>query len=99
MLDKKLLASDAVVESVMRGTPKAASKRSIERHFKTATGLSPKKLANIQRAQQAVRMLKEGKNPSSAAADAGYYDQPHLTKELKQLMGSRPSDVDDVNQV
>ena len=94
-----LLVSDAIVESVMQGNPKSASKRSIERHFKTTTGISPKKMANIRRAQHAVRLLKKGTDPSTAAMDAGYYDQPHLTKELKQLMDSSPRNVDDVNQV
>ena len=94
-----VLANDDIVDGVLRGTPKAASKRSIERHFKTTTGLSPKKMADIRRAQEAVRMLKSGKDPSTTAVDAGYYDQPHLSKSLKKLMDSLPSDVDDINQV
>lgn len=99
MVTSGLLVSDDVVDSVIRGQPKAASKRSVERHFKSVTGLSPKKMANISRAQQAVRMLKEGTTPSVAAVDAGYYDQPHLANELKRLMDSHPSDVSDINQV
>ena len=99
MVSSGLLSSDEVVDGVMRGKHKAASQRSVERHFKSITGLSPKKIANIRRAQQAVRILKSGASPSHAAAEAGYYDQPHLTKELKRLMGSHPSDVNDVKQL
>lgn len=99
MVKNDILASDTIVNSVMRGTPKAASKRSVERHFKATTGLSPKKMASIRRAQQAVRMLKGGASPSAVANETGYYDQPHLAKELKRLMDSHPSDVDDVTQI
>lgn len=99
MVERGIVASDEVVEGVMRGTPKAASRRSVERHFKTTTGLSPKKLADIRRAQAAVRMLKAGKDPATTAAEAGYYDQPHMSKELKRLMDSLPSDVDDISQI
>ena len=99
MVQRGVLANDVLVDGMLHGTPKAASKRSVERHFKTTTGLSPKKLADIRRAQEAVRMLKTGKDPSAAAAEAGYYDQPHLSKSLKRLMDSLPSDVDDINQV
>jgi hypothetical protein len=94
-----VLASDIIVKSELDGTPKAASKRSIERHFKETTGLTSKKLADIRRAQEAVRMLKGGKDPAATAADAGYYDQPHLSRSLKKLMDSLPSDVDDITQV
>jgi len=99
MVRAGVLANDEIVDSVLRGTPKAASNRSVERHFKTTTGLSPKKLADIRRAQEAVRMLQAGKDPSTTAADAGYYDQPHLSKSLKKLMDSLPSDVDNIHQV
>ncbi len=94
-----VLANDAIVDGVLRGAPKATSKRSVERHFKATTGITPKKLADIRRAQEAVRLLKAGKDPSVAAIDAGYYDQPHLSKSLKQLMDTLPSDVEDINQV
>lgn len=99
MAEDGLLATDAVVAGVIRGTPKAASKRSVERHFKTTTGLSPKKIAAIRRAGQAVRRLKSGDNPSVVAADAGYYDQSHLAKELRRLMDATPSDVNDIHQI
>lgn len=99
MVERNVLANNAVVDSALKNKPKAASVRSVERHFKTTTGLTLKKLADIRRAQQAVRMLKAGKNPSVTAAETGYYDQPHLSRSLKQLMDSLPSDVDDVNQV
>jgi methylphosphotriester-DNA--protein-cysteine methyltransferase len=99
MVSQGVLRNDTVVQSMLQGTPKASSQRSLQRHFKTTTGLSRKKLADIRRAQDAVRRLKEGDTPADAAANAGYYDQPHLTKSLKRLMDSSPTDVDDVNQV
>jgi hypothetical protein len=94
-----VLASNSIVDGILKDAPKATSKRSVERHFKATTGLTPKKLADIRRAQQAVRILKAGESPSIAAIEAGYYDQPHMSRSLKRLMDSLPSDVDDINQV
>ncbi len=99
MVSQNVLQNDDIVHGMLQGTPKAASTRSVQRHFKAVTGITHKNLTDIRRAQQAVRLLKDGKNPSRVAADAGYYDQPHLTKSLKRLMDSSPTDVDDVNQV
>lgn len=99
MVSLGVLKNDAIVEHILHGAPKAASKRSVQRHFKTTTGITHKKLADIHRAQQAVRLLKKGKDPATTASDTGYYDQPHLTKSLKHLMDSSPTAVDDINQV
>lgn len=99
MISSGVLKNDSIVAGILHRTPKAASKRSVQRHFKTTTGISHKKLEDIQRAQQAVRLLKKGTDPTTTASDTGYYDQPHLTKSLKRLMDSSPSSVDDINQV
>jgi hypothetical protein len=94
-----LLAMDEVVAAVLQGTPKAMSDRHMQRHFMQATGLTRKALEQIHRAQKAVGLIKSGLSPSSAAADAGFSDQPHLTKSLQKLMHSRPSDVSDIHKL
>jgi hypothetical protein len=99
MVRSGVLKNDGVVDGVLQGSPKAASNRTVQRHFKATTGLTRKQLEEIRRAQQAVRLLKAGQDSATTAAEAGYYDQPHLTKSLKRLMDSPPSNVDDVNQV
>lgn len=97
MEKRGLLAMDDVVAAVLQGTPKAMSDRNMQRHFIQATGLTRKSLDQIQRAQAAVKLIKEGATPGAAAADTGYTDQPHLSKSLKKLMESRPSEVDDIH--
>ena len=99
MSKRDVLQQDAVVDGILKGAPKASSHRSVQRHFKEVTGITKKKLDDIYRAKKAVRLLKDGKRPLDVAVDAGYYDQPHLSKSLKNLMDSTPNNVDDVNQV
>lgn len=99
MITAGILQHDALVTSHTTAQPKAASKRAVQRHFVQTTGLTPHQLKQIQRAQEAVRLLKDGKKPSDAAADAGYTDQPHLSKSLKKIMHRKPSDVDDIHKL
>jgi hypothetical protein len=94
-----VLKNDEIVEGILRGKPKAASKRAVQRHFKGTTGVAHKTLLRIHQAQHAVRLLQQGKSPAEAAADAGYADQPHLAKSLKSIMHKKSSDVDDVHKL
>jgi hypothetical protein len=99
MVKTGLLKNDGVVDGALNGTPKAISSRGAQRHFVHTTGMSQKRLTQIKRAQEAVTLLKQGKKPSEAAADAGYSDQPHLAKSLKQIMDSTPGNVDDIHKL
>jgi hypothetical protein len=99
LLASKLLFADSIVHGAYRDAPKAASKRSAQRHFAENAGLTQKNLAKIERAQEAVRQLQTGKKPSEVAADAGYTDQPHLARDLRNIMGVKPSDVDDIHKL
>lgn len=94
LIAAKLLMADAIVHGAYR-----TSKRSAQRHFAASAGLTQKNLAKIERAQEAVRQLKTGKKPSEVAADAGYTDQPHLARDLRNIMGVKPSDVEDIHKL
>ena len=94
-----VLKHDGVVDSALKGSPKAMSPRATQRHFAHATGLTQKYLEQIKRAQQAVVLLQQGKKPIEAAQDAGYADQPHMSKSLKKIMDSTPSNVDDIHKL
>lgn len=94
LIAAKLLVADAIVHGAYR-----TSKRSVQRHFAENAGLTQKNLAKIERAQEAVRQLKAGKKPSEVAADTGYTDQPHLARDLRSIMGVKPSDVDDIHKL
>jgi hypothetical protein len=94
-----ILKNDSVVDGVSKGTPRAASSSTTQRHFVRTTGLTQKYLAQIRQAQRAIRLLQEGKKPIDAAIDSGYTDQSHLAKSLKKIMDAKPSDVDDIHKL
>lgn len=61
--------------------------------FSRAVGLGPKVFKRVGRFQRAVRLLGEGGSPADVAVDAGYADQPHLTRELVAIGGVTPSEL------
>lgn len=99
LLSAGVLLMDPVVTGGLGVVNYAASERSLQRHFRNATGLSQKDFEQIRRAQEAVRLLQSGGKPADVAVAAGYADQAHMTKSLKRLMGRLPSKVDDINKV
>lgn len=90
-----IIASNEVVEAALAGQPKALSSRSMRRHFVRTTGLSPYFFHQVRRAQHAVRLLQQGVPPTQASAEAGYTDQSHMTKAVKQLVGYTPAQIID----
>lgn len=99
MVGAGILKQDDVVASVLEGQPKAMSSRTMQRHFHQVTGMSRKTLGKIRRAQNAVKMLQAGKATAAVAAEVGYTDQPHLTKDLKKIMGAGTSTTDHIHKL
>jgi AraC-like DNA-binding protein len=93
LLRKELLAHDQVVEDVLRGRTQDLSLRSIQRRFVHVTGLTYKGIQQIERAHQAVTLLKSGVPILETTYQTGYFDQAHLTRSLKLLYGQTPGDV------
>jgi methylphosphotriester-DNA--protein-cysteine methyltransferase len=50
-------------------------------------------LKQIDRARQATMLLREGLSPGDAAVEAGYFDQAHLTRSLRRLIGLTPGNI------
>ena len=88
-----LLVHDPVVSSALRGDVQGLSMRSIERRVSRATGLTWGAIRQIRRAERAVELLSGGLSPIDVAYDAGYADQPHLTRSLTRFMGRTPSQI------
>jgi AraC-like DNA-binding protein len=88
-----LLVCDPVVEDVLKGHPVEMSLRTVQRRFLQATGLTHNTLYQIQRARYAVTLLKQGISILAAVHEAGYFDQPHLTRALKQFVGLTPAQI------
>jgi AraC-like DNA-binding protein len=63
------------------------SERQLRRRFTDAVGYPPKTLARVLRLQRFLAMSAQGEELARVAADAGYADQPHLTRECIALAG------------
>jgi AraC-like DNA-binding protein len=69
------------------------SRRHLSERFRTEYGLPPKVMARVFRFERARMMLQRPGPPSLArvAAECGYADQAHLTREWRDLAGATPT--------
>lgn len=88
-----LLVREPVVDAVLQGQVSDISVRSVQRRFVHATGLSQRAIQQIERAQSAMTLLQRGVSILDTVHEAGYYDQPHLTRSLKRLLGQTPAEI------
>ena len=93
LVREALLVQEPVVEAVLQNRPLEMSLRSIQRRFLRATGLTRGAFEQIERAHQAETLLKKGFSIADAVYHAGYTDQPHLTRSLKQFIGQTPGQL------
>lgn len=88
-----LLVREPVVEAALKGELPDLSLRSIQRRFLRSTGLTLKTVQQIQRAHQAMEMLKKGFSIIDTTYDLGYFDQSHMTNSLKHFVGQTPAQI------
>jgi len=69
------------------------SDRQLYRRSLVAFGYGPKVLARILRLQRALDLARSGSSYATVAAEAGYFDQAHLAREVRALAGSRLSEL------
>jgi len=93
-----LLVRDPLVESVLKGQPQPMTIRSVRRRFLRATGLTHGTVFQIERARQALALLERGVSILDTVDQAGYADQPHLTRSLKLYMGQTPAQILRINK-
>lgn len=69
------------------------SVRQLHRRSLTSFGLPPSTLLRINRLHQAAARVRRNGHPGLAdlAVSAGYFDQAHLSRETRRLVGERPS--------
>jgi AraC-like DNA-binding protein len=61
--------------------------------FRDQVGVTPKLYARIHRFRRALELIKQGSDPLvDVALAAGYYDQPHLNAEFRELSGLAPGE-------
>jgi hypothetical protein len=94
----EILVRDPIVNAVLEGQPTDVADRTVRHRFLQATGLTHNHIHQIQRAQQAAALLRHGKSILDTVYELGYYDQPHLTKSLKQWVGHTPAQIVRANE-
>jgi len=60
------------------------------RAFSRAFGMGPHQYLTSRRVDLARRLLLDGVPPTVAAAEAGFYDQSHLSRHFKHVLGTSP---------
>lgn len=93
LLRKGLVAMDPVVEATLQGRPLPSHRRTEQRHFVRAAGLTQATARQIERARRAAWRLRSGEPVLDVVHDLGYYDQAHLTRALKHFVGRTPAQV------
>jgi hypothetical protein len=88
-----LLVREPVVRSVLQGGYPELSQRSTQRKSLHATGLTRGAISQIDRARYATILLKQGTSILDTVHQAGYSDQPHLTRSLKHYIGQTPAQL------
>jgi AraC-like DNA-binding protein len=71
----------------------SVGERLLHRHCRAAVGYGPKTLERVLRFQRALRLAERSGSLALLAADAGYADQAHLTRECQRMAGTTPSDL------
>jgi AraC-like DNA-binding protein len=87
------LACDPLVSAVLQDHPHDMAPRTVRHRFVQATGLSHTHIRQIERAQQAAALLQQGVPILDTVYQAGYFDQPHLTRALKRWVGYTPAQL------
>jgi AraC-like DNA-binding protein len=88
-----LIATDPLVTDLLQGRTAQLTKRSVERRVRRATGLTFGRIRQIERARDAATLLEQSATIVDVVAQAGYADQPHLTRSLRRFLGQTPGQI------
>jgi methylphosphotriester-DNA--protein-cysteine methyltransferase len=82
-----------VVSAALEDQFPERSSRTVGHRFLRATGLTHSHIRQMQRAQQAEALLRQGLSILDTVQAAGYFDQPYLTRSLRQFIGHTPAKI------
>lgn len=88
-----VLVCDPVVNAVLQDQPQELAFRTVRHRFLQATGLTQSQIRQAERAQRAAALVRQGVPILDTIYEAGYFDQPHLTRSLKQWVGYTPAQI------
>ncbi|MCP2326931.1 hypothetical protein HDA40_005438 [Hamadaea flava] len=78
---------DPLVSEVRRGHPADVSARTLERRFRSTTGLTQGAVRQIERARTAAALLAAGTPIADVVFALDYFDAPHLAVALRRYIG------------
>lgn len=87
------LVHDPVVSAALQDQPPEMSDRTLRHRFLQATGQTQGHIRQYERAIKAASLLRHGVSILDTVFEAGYFDQPHLTRSLKQFLGYTPAQI------
>ena len=87
------LVRDPVVDAALQDQPVEMSARTVRHRFLHATGQTQSHIRQYERAIKAASLLRHGVSILDTVFESGYFDQPHLTRSLKQFVGHTPAQI------
>jgi AraC-like DNA-binding protein len=90
---RAIQAAHGAVRLEAVATQLGLSPRQLQRQFLQTVGVTAKFFCRIARAERAAALMsREGRDPlADIAADAGYADQSHMTRDFERLRGASPA--------
>lgn len=89
-----LLTFDPLVEELQHvGQVRGVAERTAQDRFVRAVGLSRRTLRLIERTRHAARLIRMGVPIVDVVSESGFYDQPHLTRSVRRLIGHTPVEL------
>lgn len=98
LVRNEILTMDPVVDAVLNDQLPDVSARTMRHHFLRATGMTRSRIFQMKQAQQAKALLQQGTSILDTVYETGYFDQPHLTRSLKQFIGYTPAQIAQANK-
>jgi AraC-like DNA-binding protein len=98
LVHEGLLQRDPVVTATLQGQLNDVTQRAVQYRFLRATGVTQSTARQIERARYATVLLRQGVSIPDTIQQAGYYDQPHLSRSLKRFIGQTPAQILHHNQ-
>lgn len=86
-----VITRDDTISGLIAGEEQSMSQRSVQRRFQRATGMTLGHFRMINRARYAAAMLSTGSTILDATYETGYFDQAHMTRSVKRLVGMTPA--------
>jgi AraC-like DNA-binding protein len=93
LIGEDALVHDPVVSAALEDRLPEMSSRTVRHRFLQATGLTQGHIRQYERAHRAAALLRQGASILDIVFEAGYFDQPHLTRSLKQFIGYTPAQI------